>query len=68
LKRLMLRERYAAWYADTIKYRDHWPVSSGKAGAGGMAGAGRALRERAVDWVYAKPERLALVNRLRGRR
>lgn len=61
LKRHLLRERYAAWYCDHIKYKDQWQVASGAAAPAG------GLRERAANWVYKNPKRLALFNRLRGR-
>ncbi|WP_417720119.1 glycosyltransferase family 4 protein [Salipiger sp.] len=61
LKRHLLRERYAAWYADNVRYKDAWTHASGP------AKQVRGLHQMAVDWIYRTPRRAAIVNRLRGR-
>ena len=61
LKRHLLRERYAAWYTDNVKYKDAWSNRFS------LAWSRRNLRQMALNWVYKTPERAALINRLRGR-
>ncbi|MEQ9260131.1 MAG: glycosyltransferase family 4 protein, partial [Roseovarius sp.] len=65
LKRHMLRERYAGWYAENVKMKGAMRPASGAARVRGMKSA---LHGAAVDWIYRTPERAAWVNRLRGRR
>jgi glycosyltransferase involved in cell wall biosynthesis len=61
LKRHMLRERYAAWYADNVKYKDLWQAASGQ------GQPSHDLRQMVLNWIYRTPRRAALINRLRGR-
>ena len=61
LKRHMLRERYAAWYADNVKYKDAWVNRVS------LARYRRNLHQMALNWIYKTPQRAALINRLRGR-
>lgn len=61
LKRHLLRERYAAWYADNVKYKDAWQAASRS------AGPHHGLRQMALNWIYKTPRRAAVINRLRGR-
>ena len=65
LKRHLLRERYAGWYAENVKFRDAIRPAFG---AARMKRAKQKLHMKAVDWIYRTPERAAWVNRLRGRR
>ncbi|MEM7443186.1 MAG: glycosyltransferase family 4 protein [Pseudomonadota bacterium] len=61
LKRHLLRERYAAWYADNVRY------SGARAKGISLARYKRTLHQMALNWIYKTPERAAMVNRLRGR-
>ncbi len=62
LKQMLLRERYAAWYADNVRYRDRW------ADAPAAEAPRSAARQAVSDWITRSPRRQAVYDRLRGRR
>ena len=62
LKQYFLRERYLAWYADNVKYKDLW---QDVAATPATFHRGR-TRQAISDWITRSPGRQAFYNRLRG--
>lgn len=63
LKQYFLRERYLAWYADNVKYKDMWHDA-----APATTQHRRNARQVISDWITRSPRRQGLYDRLRGRR